>query len=358
MYDCISVIKLLLLTSGDVELNPGPSSASESDSEAMTTKQMLEKILKEQSKTTQTLKQLTKNLKHVETTVANIQERINAIEADMSRLTKCEELLAECEGTCQSTSKQVQDMVEKIDDLENRSRRNNLVIYGVTEEAREDSKSLEQKVKKGIFKDILGIDVASIERIHRVGYPQSERQRPVVLRLYNFAEKNKILSCCNKLKGSDISISEDFSKTVRETRAKLWKSAAGDKAKGAKVSLVYDKIKIDGKLYVWDAEKNCRIEQTKLRAISQERLGTTAGKWQQSIKTLRIISLNARSVVNKFGLLESLILTHNPHVIVITETWLHAGVQDSEVVPSPYKLLRKDRGSRGGGVAIAIKKQR
>ncbi|KAH9367489.1 hypothetical protein HPB48_018265 [Haemaphysalis longicornis] len=201
MFDCISVIKLLLLTSGDVELNPGPSSASESDSEAMTTRQMLEKILKEQTKTTQTLKELTKNLKHVETTVANIQERINAIETDMGRLTKCEEQIAEFEETCQRTSKQVQDIVAKIDDLENRSRRNNLVIYGVTEGPREDTQSLEQKVKKDIFKDILGIDVASIERIHRVGYPQSGRQRPVVLRLYNFAEKYKILSCCNKLKG-------------------------------------------------------------------------------------------------------------------------------------------------------------
>lgn len=34
---------------------------------------------------------------------------------------------------------------------------------------------------------------------------------------------------------------------------------------------------------------------------------------------------------------------------------MHAHVQDSEVVPSTYKLIRKDRESRGGGVAIAIK---
>lgn len=35
---------------------------------------------------------------------------------------------------------------------------------------------------------------------------------------------------------------------------------------------------------------------------------------------------------------------------------MHEGVLDSEVVPSSYKLIRKDRTTRGGGVAIAIKK--
>lgn len=259
-------------------MNPGPSSSSECDSESMSTKQMLEKILKKQTKTTKTLKHQTKNLKHVETTVANIQEKINAIEANMGRLTKCEKLLAECDETCRSTSKQVQYLVAKIDDLENRSRRNNLVIYGVTEEQKEDVESLERKVKKEIFKDILGVDVLSIERIHRVGYPQRERQRPVVLRLNNFVEKNKILSRCQKLRGTDISISEDFSETIREARAKLCKSAAEDKAKGAKVSLVFNKIKLDGKLYAWDTEQNCRIEQTRSRVTSQKRLQTSESK--------------------------------------------------------------------------------
>lgn len=67
------------------------------------------------------------------------------------------------------------------------------------------------------------------------------------------------------------------------------------------------------------------------------------------------MSLNARSVVNKSGSLEDVISCYHPHVLVITETWLHAHVQDSEVVPSTYRLIRKDRESRGGGVAIAIK---
>lgn len=59
--------------------------------------------------------------------------------------------------------------------------------------------------------------------------------------------------------------------------------------------------------------------------------------------------------MNKLSEIENLILCHHPHVLVITETWLHAGVLDCEVIPASYKLLRNDRTSRGGGVAIAIK---
>lgn len=65
---------------------------------------------------------------------------------------------------------------------------------------------------------------------------------------------------------------------------------------------------------------------------------------------------NTQSIVNKLGLLENLILSYNPHILVITETWLHVQIQYSEVVPASYKLIRPERTTRRGGVAIAIKK--
>lgn len=38
--------------------------------------------------------------------------------------------------------------------------------------------------------------------------------------------------------------------------------------------------------------------------------------------------------------------------MIITETWLHSGILDSEITPPGYKIYRKDRDSRGGGVAL------
>lgn len=59
--------------------------------------------------------------------------------------------------------------------------------------------------------------------------------------------------------------------------------------------------------------------------------------------------------MNKVDDLELILLTHDPHVVVITETWLHSGIGDSEILPPSYRMIRKDRGSRGGGVAVIFK---
>lgn len=64
------------------------------------------------------------------------------------------------------------------------------------------------------------------------------------------------------------------------------------------------------------------------------------------------MNLNARSIINKTADLESLIITYKPHILIITETWLHCDIGDSEITPPGFKVYRKDRGSRGGGVAI------
>lgn len=69
-----------------------------------------------------------------------------------------------------------------------------------------------------------------------------------------------------------------------------------------------------------------------------------------------MISVNARSIVNKVDRLEVLVYQYDPHVIMIPETWLHDDIRDYEIVPPNYILIRKDRGSRGRGVAMAIKK--
>lgn len=53
--------------------------------------------------------------------------------------------------------------------------------------------------------------------------------------------------------------------------------------------------------------------------------------------------------------LESITLAHKPHIIIITETWLHPDVSDSEILPPGCEVFRKDRNYRGGGVAIMFK---
>ena len=44
----------------------------------------------------------------------------------------------------------------------------------------------------------------------------------------------------------------------------------------------------------------------------------------------------------------------SPDIIMITETWLSSAISDHEVFPTGYHVFRRDRGSRGGGVLIAV----
>lgn len=46
---------------------------------------------------------------------------------------------------------------------------------------------------------------------------------------------------------------------------------------------------------------------------------------------------------------------YSPHIVVLTETWLHSGINDEDMFPPSYRVFRRDRSTRGGGVAVLVK---
>lgn len=68
------------------------------------------------------------------------------------------------------------------------------------------------------------------------------------------------------------------------------------------------------------------------------------------------MNVNARSLLNKFPSFISLVSTFSPHIVGVTESWLHEGVYDSEITPPGYVLVRNDRqNGKGGGVALLFR---
>lgn len=57
--------------------------------------------------------------------------------------------------------------------------------------------------------------------------------------------------------------------------------------------------------------------------------------------------------MNKFEDLQSIAITHRPHILTITETWLNCDTSDEEVTPPGYKIYRKDIQTRVG-VALPL----
>ncbi|KAH7948914.1 hypothetical protein HPB49_003430 [Dermacentor silvarum] len=123
------------------------------------------------------------------------------------------------------------------------------------EGTQENDAALVKKVTEEDFRDILKVQVTSIERIHRLGKKTPGRNRPIIFRLADFREKVKILSNCTKLKDTEISISEDYSRRVVEIRKRLWDSCAEERKEGRRAKLVFDKLKMNNVLYGWDEDK-------------------------------------------------------------------------------------------------------
>ncbi|KAH7979630.1 hypothetical protein HPB49_010219 [Dermacentor silvarum] len=117
--------------------------------------------------------------------------------------------------------------------------------------AHESSEESEGHVRN-VCQSKLGIQSVSIERAHRLGKFQPGKCRPLIAKFTLFKEKQQILSNAKKLKGSNISVSEDFSKTVRMKRKFLWEYAKSRKEESDKVSLRYDTLIMNGQKYMYD----------------------------------------------------------------------------------------------------------
>ncbi len=65
--------------------------------------------------------------------------------------------------------------------------------------------------------------------------------------------------------------------------------------------------------------------------------------------------LDACSLMNKIDELITVVQTYKPHIVAITETWLHEQINDTEIIINDYHIFLKDREGRGGGALLFIK---
>lgn len=120
-----------------------------------------------------------------------------------------------------STSIDLGSLKERVDDLEDRSRRNNLRFDGIAEDNNENWEQTTEKVSK-LVKINLGIsEKVEIERAHRVGKKGSANPRTIVAKFLRFPDREKILKSSNKLKGSSLGINEDLCEASVKKRKDL-----------------------------------------------------------------------------------------------------------------------------------------
>ena len=150
------------------------------------------------------------------------------------------------------------DLHEKMHEID-KTRKNNLLFYGIKPDFLPEIQSqLEQKIYD-IIKQIFQIsrDVPLVKISRMISGPEVRGCRPVLVNFVHWKDREEILRKSNFLRGSNVFVSEDLSKKMREHRAELHKYARQIRSKSPskKCLIRNDKLMIDNHMYVYDEEK-------------------------------------------------------------------------------------------------------
>lgn len=132
---------------------------------------------------------------------------------------------------------------EKMSELEDRNRRNNLRFENVAESENETWEDSENKIRN-VITTRLGISTDKpIERAHRTGRKEAGRKRTIVAKFLNYKDREKVLQSYfrNKLwEGNEpVYINEDFSERTLTIRKGLFQEMKEFKNKGVKSKVSY-----------------------------------------------------------------------------------------------------------------------
>lgn len=183
--------------------------------------------------------------------MADLTKRITELEVHYQGLVTVTKDVETINSNNVEMARQICDMEARVDDAENRSRRNNLIFYGLPDPNPSEKFPDSEEIIINHCRDHLNLtlDPKLIERAHRLGRHRHDHQRPIIAKFTFFKTKEEILSNGRKLKGTNYSIGEDFSESVRKARKHLVEFA---RTKSEPFSLRYKTLFLGKKRYVFN----------------------------------------------------------------------------------------------------------
>ena len=171
---------------------------------------------------------LVKSVNSILKTVGDMEKRFEQVD---SKLVKFEERVVSLEERTEKQKAEMERGVAEVEELwrrnrvledkcidqEARSRRNNVIVFGVSEVEREDCVSLfrsEVLEKCGLRGDI------AVERAHRLGRPARGKSRPLIARLLNDSDKQRLMKSRRYLP-DHVRVTDDLPHPIREARKDL-----------------------------------------------------------------------------------------------------------------------------------------
>ena len=130
-----------------------------------------------------------------------------------------------------------EEMLAKVTELEDRSRRNNLRFDGISEVDDESWEESERRVKLFISNKLnIDTDKLNIERCHRVGPKREGRNRTIICKFLNYKNRDEILNkyVKEKLWLQSFYVNEDFCAKTVEVRKRLFAEVKQQREQGKK----------------------------------------------------------------------------------------------------------------------------
>lgn len=186
--------------------------------------------------------------------VTEVSEKIDSV---LERIGTVEQRVSDLEDMCtantprfDSVEAALKKATERLDYLENQSRRQNVRIVGLKEgmEGKHPVAFFEKWIPEVL--DLQG-DAVKIERAHRAGPPlrngDGDPSRAVLVRLHNYTDKQRILYAARtkgrlKVEGRDVSFYQDFSAEVVKQRRETANARRLLREAGVKYAFIYPAV--------------------------------------------------------------------------------------------------------------------
>ena len=141
---------------------------------------------------------------------------------------------------------------EKILKVDVYNRRESLIYSGLLEDDGETYRDTNHKFLSNQL-HISNAEDMRLQRYHRLGKKFKQKSRDIIVKFAFFPDREEVWSKRFDLKGTQISMSEDYPPEIDQRRAKLYPIFKLAKQKKYKPKLIADKLIIKGKLYTVDS---------------------------------------------------------------------------------------------------------
>lgn len=211
----------------------------------------------------------------VEDVQAAIVELTNEKTKLEERVTDLTKQVDQCNRKQSALEKQNEELLQRQISIEAYNRRENLLVYGITQEPTENCHAKLRKFLKEELK--IAEDVIAnikIQRCHRLNIKLNPQ--PIIVRFLFFPDRMSVWNARFNLKGTSISLSEDFPPEIVARRKVLYPILKAAKNDEKTCSLAGDKLKIDGKIYTVKTLHQLPQEYNPAKLATPEKNGITA----------------------------------------------------------------------------------